>query len=442
MERTLIKDTPKFVGKKVKISGWVSTRRDHGELIFLDVRDRSATIQLVFSAEFSKEAQKNANQVRSEYAVEIEGTINKRPKGMEKKGSITGSVEMSGEKIDILAKSEELPLEINKKELNANIDTILDNRSIALRHPRQKAIFKVQSEIMEAFRSFFSAEEFTEIQTPEIVESGLETGGAQMFKIKYFNKSAYLAQSPQMYKQIMVGVFERVFEVNPVFRAEPHNTSRHLNEYISLDIEMGFIDDFTDLIKIEEKYLTNLIKKLKENCSAELELLNVTLPEIKNIPQMKLIDAQKVLEKEYKEKCVGAPDLDPKQEKLICEYSKKKFGSEFIFITHYPTKKRPFYTMPDPKNPESTLSFDLIFRGLEVTTGGQRIHKFDVLKENMEKFGLDTKNFKNYLEVFRYGMPPHGGLALGLERLTMQMLNLSNIREACLFPRDLNRLEP
>jgi nondiscriminating aspartyl-tRNA synthetase len=352
--------------------------------------------------------------------------------------------EMLAEKVEVISPvTEEIPVELNKKELRANLDTLLDYRPLTLRNPEQRAIFKIQSELIKAFRNFLVDEDFTEIHSSKIVESGLETGGAEMFEVKWFKDKAFLSQSPQMYKQIMVGVYERVFETAFAYRAEKHSTGRHLNEYLSLDLEMGFIESHEDVMQLEEKMLGYIINHLAKNCQNELTLLEANLPKVPSkFPRLKLIEAQEILEKEFKEKCLGEPDLDPNQERLICEYAEKKWNSEFVFITHYPSKKRPFYAYDNPKNPKETLSFDLMFRGIEVTTGGQRLHLYEDYLKKMKDRGLDPEGFSDYLSVFKYGMPPHGGLAIGAERLTIKLLGLENVREASLFPRDINRLKP
>lgn len=432
--RTYAKDIAKNTGKSVTLSGWIHKIRKLGGITFIVLRDRSGLAQAVVE---KKEAVKLLEGLSTESVVSLFGKVAKEPRAPQ-------GAELRVEKVEIIsAVKDELPIEINKKEMNVNIDTLLDNRVLSLRNPRQRAIFKVQSEIINAFRDFLLSKEFTEINTPKIVEEGLETGGAEMFEFKYFGKKAYLSQSPQMYKQIMVGVFEKVFETAYIYRAEKHSTARHLNEYLSLDLEMGFIDSWEDVMGLEEEFIGYLLKRLKDKCRAEFELVGATIPSIpKKIPRLKLAEAEKILEKEFKEKCAGAPDLDPKQEKLICEYAAKKLGSEFIFITHYPSKKRPFYAKDDPKNPKETLSFDLLFRGLEVTTGGQRINNYDEIVAKMKERGLAPNDFKDYLTIFKYGMPPHGGLAIGGERLTARLLELENVREASLFPRDMNRLRP
>lgn len=422
MQRTLIKDLKKNIGKKVKISGWIHKIRSLGGIHFVILRDRTGVIQTLTES-------KNIESLKIETVISIIGKVREEKRA-------PGGIEVQIEKIEILSTAEDLPLEINNPELKANLDTILDLRPLALRNLKQKAIFKVQAEIVKSFREFFQEEGFVEIQTPKIVSQGAE-GGAELFEVKYFNKKAYLAQSPQFYKQMMVGVFEKVFEINPAYRAEIHNTSRHLNEFISLDTEMGFINGMEDVMDVLENFLKKLINDLQK------QKLEINIPLIpKRIPHLKLIEVQQILEKSFKEKCLGAPDLNPKQEKLISEYAKEKFKSDFLFITHYPSKKRPFYVMDDPKNPGLTLSFDILLRGLEIGTGGQRLHLYKDYLTKIKSFNLNPKDFDFYLMSFKYGMPPHGGFGLGLERLTMKMMELENVRFASLFPRDISRLVP
>ncbi|MDO8507786.1 MAG: aspartate--tRNA(Asn) ligase [bacterium] len=434
MKRTLTTQINKEIGKEVTLFGWIHKLRKMGGISFLVLRDRNGLAQAVIDG---GEENDKLKELTTETVVKITGKVVKEERAPH-------GAELHDCKIEIISPvKEDISIAINKKEMNVNIDTLLDNRPITLRNPKQRAIFEVQSAITDEFRKFLEKRDFTEINTPKIVSSGLETGGAEMFTIDYFKKKAYLSQSPQMYKQIMVGVYERVFETAYIYRAEKHNTSRHINEYVSLDLEMGFIDSYEEIMDLEAEFLGGLLKKLEENYSEEFGMLSSEIPVIKKgIPRMKLSEAQEILEKEYGEKCVGEPDLEPKHEKQICEYTAKQLGSEFVFITHYPSKKRPFYTMDDPKIPKETLSFDLLFRGLEITTGGQRIHLYEEYLEKMKSRGMNTKDFEDYLSVFKYGMPPHGGLAIGLERITARLLNLDNIREASLFPRDINRLRP
>lgn len=431
--RILVTELPKNIGKSVTVAGWIHKIRKLGGISFVVIRDRTGLAQIVVE----KEAHEMLSELSTESVVSFTGKIKK-----EERAPL--GAEMLAEKVEVISPvKEEVPVELNKKELRANLDTLLDYRPLTLRNPEQRAIFKIQSELIGAFRNFLTEDGFTEIHSSKIVESGLETGGAEMFEIKWFKDKAFLSQSPQMYKQIMVGVYERVYETAFAYRAEKHSTGRHLNEYLSLDLEMGFIESHEDVMQLEERLLGYVIKHLSESCAQEIELLGVKLPKVPTkFPRLKLLEAQEILESEYKEKCVGEPDLDPKQEKLISEYAEKKWGSEFVFITHYPSKKRPFYTYDDPADPKYTRSFDLMFRGLEITTGGQRLHLYDDYLKKMKDRGMDPKGFSDYLSIFKYGMPPHGGLAIGAERLVSRLLGLDNVREASLFPRDINRLKP
>lgn len=336
---------------------------------------------------------------------------------------------------------ENLPIVINRKQLDISLDTNLAYRPISLRNPRERAIFKIQEGIARGFREYLLKQNFTEIRTPKIVFAGAE-GGANIFKLDYFGKQVYLAQSPQFYKQMMVGVFERVFEVAPVYRAEKHDTCRHLNEYVSMDFEMGFINDFTDIMQMEVGVLKYIFSLLELEYSYELKLLNATVPRIEAIPAIKFMDAKSIIAAEFNRRITDYEDFEPEEEQLLCEYAKKKYGSDFIFVTHYPSSKRPFYAMDDREDPNFTLSFDLLYNGLEVTTGGQRIHDYNEQVDKMLRRGMNPEEFESYLMIHKYGMPPHGGLGAGLERLTMKLLGLPNIRNACLFPRDINRVTP
>ncbi|MDZ4243504.1 MAG: aspartate--tRNA(Asn) ligase, partial [Candidatus Doudnabacteria bacterium] len=415
MERTCAIDTANKIGQEVTISGWVDGRRDHGKLIFLDIRDMTGIVQAVVNPRVSAGAHKAAEELRSEFVVEAKGRVNRRPENLINPKMATGTVEIEITDLEILARAEPLPFEL---DTNLNIDTYLDNQPLTLRSRKNQAIFRLQAAIAQSFRDYLKGMKFTEFQAPKIVAQAAE-GGAEVFRIKYFDHNAYLAQSPQLYKQIMVGVFERVFTVTSVYRAEPHSTTRHLNEYVSLDMEMGFIKDHTDVMKVLNGWMAYLIEQLQKNNAADVKLLEIKLPAVpKEIPSLKLKDAQEILEKECGAKnAIGQSDLDPEHERLICKYAQEKLNSEFIFITHYPTKKRPFYTYPDEQDPETTKSFDLLFRGVEITTGGQRINDYNQLLANIDKWGYKRENFSFYLEAFKYGMPPEGGCATGLERL-------------------------
>ena len=294
---------------------------------------------------------------------------------------------------------------------------------------------------MESFRNTLKNLGFTEFQSPMIVPSNAE-GGAQVFHIDYYDYDAYLAQSPQLYKQIMVGGFERAFTITHVFRAEPSVTTRHISEYTSLDAEMGFISSWEDLLDVCEIITRDILSGIQKNCQKELKIFDATVPQVdKNIPRLKMREVQKIIFDRTGKDNRNEPDLEPEDEKEICKFAKEKHGSELVFVTHYPTKKRPFYTYPDPEDPEYTLSFDLLCRGLEIVTGGQRIHEYKKLLENIKKWKNNPKDFSFYLQTFKYGMPPEGGFAFGLERIVKQILGLENIREACVFPRDMERID-
>ena len=432
MKRILNIDTTKYIGKKIKISGWVDTVRAHGSIVFIDLRDRTCVLQAVANADI-------ANNLKEEDVLELTGKIIERPAAMQNQNILTGKVEMQVEKIEVLVKSAQLPFDI-KEGMNLSLPVLLDFRALTLRNEKIKSIFKIEAGVIKTFRKTLDKLGFTEIQVPTIVPTATE-GGAEVFKIDYYGKPAFLAQSPQLYKQIMVGVFERVYMLAHAYRAEPSVTTRHLSEYISLDAEMGFISSWKELLDTCEKLLKNIFSGLEKNCASELKLLAVEMPKIKKIPRLKLKEAQKIILERTKRDHTQEPDLDPEDEKEICLWAKKTHNCDFVFITHYPTKKRPFYTMPDPKNPEETLSFDILFRGLEIVTGGQRINKYEQLLENLKKWDNKPEDFEIYLQAFKYGMPPEGGFALGCERIVKQLLKLENLREAHLFPRDMGRID-
>jgi len=434
--RTLIKEIINKESESVELKGWVNVRRDHGKLIFIDLRDRSGVCQVVFLP--SSAAYEVAKELRSEWVVRLVGKVSRRPKGMKNLKVETGEFEVAVDELTVLSRAEEIPFDPASE---ISLETFLDWQPFVLRTEKNRNIFKIQAEIVRAFRDFLISKNFIEIQVPKIVAQATE-GGANVFKMDYFENKAYLAQSPQFYKQIMVGVFERVFTIGNVYRAEEHSTTRHLNEYTSLDLEFGFINDHTDVMALENELLIYVIGHLLKNCVKEFEFFGIQLPKIPEaIPSLKLKDAQKILSEKYSLNCLSEPDLDPQGERMICQYAKENFNSDFIFITHYPTEKRPFYTFPDSANPNFTRSFDLLFKGIEITTGGQRVHDYQMLVDNIKKWGLNPEHFGFYLQAFKYGMPPEGGLAIGLERLTQKLLNLDNIREATLFPRDMHRID-
>jgi nondiscriminating aspartyl-tRNA synthetase len=338
--------------------------------------------------------------------------------------------------------SEAPPLTINKRELKTNLDVFLNHAPVGLRHPTRRALFRIQAGLMAAFRAYLASQGFTEIQTPKLVGGATESG-ANVFAVDYFGRKAYLAQSPQFYKQLMVGVFERVFEVGPVFRAEPHATVRHLNEYVSLDLEMGFIRDHHDVMSMLNRVIAAMIEHVRQQHAGDLALVGTTLPQVPHpMPEIDFRDAQALIAQHAGWDPRGEPDLAPADEKWLGDYAREKLNSDFLFVTGYPTEKRPFYTMPAPHDPSVTSGFDLLFRGTELVTGGQRIHRYAQLVQAAQAKGLAPESIEGYLEAFRYGMPPHGGCAIGLERFVMLMMGLSNLREASLFPRDIHRLAP
>jgi len=439
MERILISEAAAEVGKIVKLKGWVNVRRDHGKLIFIDLRDRSGVIQMVIIPD-KEEAYKAAKDVRSEYILEVEGLIKKRPGGAVKDGVATGGVEMEVEKINVLAKPEvELPIDVSEENLNLNLDTLLDNRGVALRNDKLKSIFRIYAEILKAYADFMRQDGFTEIKTPKIINAATE-GGANFFKIKYFEREAYLAQSPQFYKQAGVGFFERVFEIGSVFRAEPHFTTRHVNEYIGMDAEMGFINGFEDVMDELEKTMHYVLSEVAKKCGSDLAKYGAEILPVKKIPRLKLTEALEILDKEFGKK-METIDIDAEGERMICEWARKNHKCDFVFLTHYPANIRPFYSMPS-EDSQWTETFDLIFMGVEIASGGQRIHDYNQLVESIKKHHLNPDDFKDYLDTFKYGIPPHGGWGLGSERIAQKILGLGSIKEAILFPRDVKRLTP
>ena len=406
-------------GETVLIQGWVSVRRDQGKMVFFDFRDRSGAVQGVVLPK--SEALETAKNVRAEYVVSVEGKVNARPEKNVNAGVQNGDIELEVQKMEILSVAE-IPFELGSE---VNLDTYLDHLPFTLRSEKSKQIFKVQEAIIQGFRDGMKAQDFTEFQAPALVGGDAE-GGASAFEVNYYyDKKAYLATSPQLYKQIMVGVFERAFTTPKIFRGEKHSTTRHLSEYSSLDFEMGFIKDHTEVMAALERTMRLVVDKVG---------LPVAMPA--TIPVLKLREVQKILGVSTDE-----PDLEPEHERAICEWALKEHGSDFVFVTHYPVSKRPFYTYEDEADPGYTKSFDLLFRGLEITTGGQRIHDYTTLIERIKGRKLNPELFSYYLQAFKVGMPPHGGSATGLERLTARLLNLPNVKEATLFPRDLNRID-
>lgn len=421
-----------YIGSEVKIHGSIYKIRKMRGFAFVLLRTKREVVQCIYSEE---QAHFALEELVEESCVIFTAKVAEEPRSK-------AGYELQLLGVEVLSKpTEASPIVINNKLVDTSIENLLNFRPVTLRNEKQRAIFKIQEGITCGMREFLMQENFTEIHTPKIVYAGAE-GGANIFKLEYFGKEAYLAQSPQFYKQMMVGVFERVFEIAPVFRAEKHDTARHLNEYTSVDVEMGYIESFEEIMQMETGMLQNVMRYLKENYMHELELLNVELPTIEAIPAIKFMEAKELVAKEYNREIKDYEDFEPEEEKLLCELIKKKTGSEFVFVIHYPSKKRPFYAMESRENPEETVSFDLLFRGLEITTGGQRIHSYEEQVAKMERRGMNVELFESYLMMHKYGMPPHGGMGLGLERFTSKLLGQENVRLSTLFPRDINRLVP
>ncbi len=421
-----------YIGSTVKLKGSVYKIRNMSGFAFVILRTRRSMIQCIYSEEYSEFP---LSKLTEEACIAITGEV------IAEERSKAG-FELRLKQVEILSSpAEPLPVVINNKTLDTSMETLLDYRPITLRNEKERAIFKLQEGICKGFREFLTSMHFTEIHSPKIVYAGAE-GGANIFKLDYFGREAYLAQSPQFYKQMMVAVYERVYEIAPVYRAEKHDTSRHLNEYISVDFEIGYIESFAELMQMETRMLQYTMDFLRKEYDKELNLLKVSLPMISDIPAVRFHEAKQMISEEYHRVIKDMEDFEPEEEKLLYELIKKRTGSDFVFVTHYPSKKRPFYAMDNKENPEITDSFDLLFRGVEITTGGQRIHNYEEQLDKMRARGMNTESFESYLMLHKYSVPPHGGLGLGLERFTSRLLEQNNVRNASLFPRDIKRLIP
>lgn len=430
--RVLSSELGGHVGERVAIAGWVHRLRQLSNVSFLIVRDRMGLSQVV--VEDPALIQQIA-ALHSESVVCVEGVVVTEPQA-------PGGVEIHAPSVSALSPSEPPPFDLFRPAINAQLPTLLDHAALSLRHPRGRATWRLCAAAMRGFRETLNAHGFTEIQTPKIVASATESG-ANVFAIDYFGRPAYLAQSPQFYKQMMVGVYERVYEVGPVFRAEPHDTPRHLNEYVSLDVEFGFIENHTTVMAMLTEVLRGIMHTICETAAPEIDLLRLTLPEVPAvIPAIHFSEALELIYRETGEDARREPDLAPSHERWLGEWAVREHGSDFLFVTGYPMVKRPFYTHPDPARPAYSNSFDLLFRGLELVTGGQRLHLYADYLAALAARGLSPEPFEGYLEAFKYGMPPHGGFAIGLERLVARLTGAQNVREAALFPRDQQRLTP
>lgn len=437
--RTLSREALEKVGEKVFLKGFIQRIRLHGKIAFFDLRDRLGIIQVVTTDE---KVISELTHLQVQSVVEFKAVVKERGGKYINENIPTGRIEVEIiSDFKVIHKAYEMPFDMGGESLNLELSTLLDNRTLALRHEKIAPIFKVQEGIVSAFRKTLKDENFTEIFVPTLVPSATE-GGAEVFKVDYYDYKAYLAQSPQFYKQIMVSIFERVFTVAHAYRAEPSVTTRHLSEYVSLDVEFGFIDSWTDIMDMAEKTVKGILDYVANNHQEEAKILGVSLPVIKNaIPRIKLSKAHEIVFERTKEDFRNEPDLDPGEETELCKWAEEEHGSPFVFVTHYPVSKRPFYTMPDPGEPDLTLSFDLLGIKEEWFTGGQRINDYEMLINNIKKVGAEPSNFEIYLQAFKYGMPAEGGFAIGLERLTKDILGLSNVREASLFPRDMERVD-
>jgi nondiscriminating aspartyl-tRNA synthetase len=418
-------------GEKVRLAGWVHHQRHLSHVSFLLLRDAGGIAQVVVEDDAARAL---ASSLPAETVVEIEGVA-------VASAQAPGGVEVHDPTITVLSTSVEAPpFELRRPELQAQLPSLLDHAAVALRHPRTRAAFEIAAASLAGFRSTLDAMGFTEIQTPKIVGTATESG-ANVFALDYFGRPAYLAQSPQLYKQMMVGVFERVYETGPVFRAEPHDTVRHLAEYVSLDVELGFIHDHRDVEAVLRDVLAGMVDAIARRAGSAVALLGIGLPAIPTeLPRVHFADAQQLIQEATGEQVVGEPDLAPSHERWLGEWALAEHGSDFLLVEGYPMVKRPFYTHPEPGRPEHSNSFDLLFRGLELVTGGQRLHRYEdylAVLDEPTRIQLD-----GYLEAFRHGMPPHGGFAIGLERWTARVVGAANVRQVTLFPRDATRLTP
>lgn len=425
-------------GQKVIVHGMIQRIRRLGWGAFIVIRRHDGLLQCVIGRDGNEDL---IDGLAEEQSIQITGMV--KSAKIKDKSINPSSVEIQVEEIEIISiPAEHPPVDLSKKMLDLHIDTNLDLRPLSLRHPVERARLKISEAFARGFAEFLRGQGFTEIRTPKIGVAGAE-GGANIFTVDYFGRPAYLAQSPQFYKQMGVGIYERVFEIGPVFRAEPHQTSRHINEYTSLDFEMGFVKDHTEVMLMETALLKYCIEYLQETCAPELALLEAEMPVIEDdIPVVTLAEAHRIAGEVTGRDYSDEPDLEPEEERVLCTYSSENWNSDFVFVTHFPTEKRPFYTKDDPDNPGTTLSFDLLFRGLEITTGGQRINDYQEQIDKMAAMGLNPDDFASYLQAHKFGLPPHGGLAIGLERMTARLLGVENIRLTTMFPRDIKRLTP
>lgn len=433
MQRVWSVDLPNQVGQKVVVAGWLQRLRRLSQVSFVILRDGRGLVQAVLEDPALVD---RVAALPAESVLRLAGEVVSTPQAPR-------GVEVRVDNLDVVAAAvEPPPFELHRPEIAAQLPTFLDHAAVGLRHPRHRALFRLAAASVEGFRRALAAEHFVEIFTPKLVATATE-GGANVFAVDYFGRRAYLAQSPQFYKQTLVGVFERVFEVGPVFRAEPHDTPRHLNQYASLDVELGFVEDHTTVMALLERTIAGMLKQLEDTAAPEIELLGCELPQVpEHMPAIDFVEAQRLIHADTGEDVLGEPDLAPSHERWLGDWAAREHGSEFLFVTGYPLVKRPFYTHPDPRRPGQSNSFDLLFRGLELVTGGQRLHRYADYVAALAERGQDPAPFAGYLEAFKHGMPPHGGFAMGLERWVARLVGAANVRETTLFPRDMQRLTP
>jgi nondiscriminating aspartyl-tRNA synthetase len=433
MQRIWSVDLPRHVGETIVLAGWLYRLRRLSNVAFLIVRDGQGLAQVVLDDASLLE---QIAALQPESVLRVEGEVLAAPQAPH-------GVELRAQRIEVISQAvEPPPFELHRPFIPAQLPTILDHAAVGLRHPRHRAPFRLAAASVAGFRRTLKEERFVEVFTPKLVAAATE-GGANVFAVDYFGRPAYLAQSPQFYKQTLIGVFERVFEVGPVFRAEPHDTPRHINEYVSLDAELGFIDDHTTVMALVERVLAGMLALLQVETAADLSQLSCALPQLPSrIPVVDFDEAQKLIHAATGENVVGEPDLSPAHERWLGDWALREHDSEFLFVVGYPLAKRPFYTHPDPERGRRSNSFDLLFRGLEIVTGGQRLHTYLAYLQALQDRNIDPEPLAGYLEAFKHGMPPHGGFALGLERWVARLVGAANVRETTLFPRDVRRLTP
>ena len=440
MERTYISDLSKHIDEEVKIQGWLQIIRDQKKMQFLILRDRTGLVQVAHYRPSNEEIANTISSLGVETALTITGKVVKND--IVKLGGL--EIQLQGLTVENAA---EIPMPYDPFD-NDNVPAVdfrMDWRYLDLRRPENLLIFQVQTTLEHAMREYWLQNEFMEIHSPKILSSPSESG-AELFQVDYFDRKAYLAQSPQFYKQMgMAAGFDRVFEIGPVFRADPSFTSRHMTEFTGLDMEMAWVDSHEDVMAFTERWLQYAYQQVKEKHGEQIKEaygFDLQVPEVP-FPRITMADAMVALkEVGYKLPPEKKGDLDPGGERALAEYIKKKYDHDFFFLIDWPVQVRPFYHMYHPDNPNLTRSFDLIAGGLEIATGAQREHRYEVLKKQALEKGLGLESIQFYLDFFRYGCPPHGGFGMGLSRLLMVLLHLPNIRETVFLFRGPNRLNP